>query len=58
MHVANDGTIRDDCNKIYQFYYGRHGFDTLGVPRIRDLASEINTRVDLGLVTDDTRGSA
>jgi DNA-directed RNA polymerase beta' subunit len=62
MHVANDGTIRDDCNKIYQFYYGRHGFDTLGVPRIRDLAEEINTRVELGQsvggVTGDTMDSA
>jgi DNA-directed RNA polymerase beta' subunit len=47
MHVANDGTIRDDCNRIYQFYYGRHGFDTLGVPRVRDLAEEINTRIEL-----------
>jgi DNA-directed RNA polymerase III subunit RPC1 len=47
MHVANDATIRDDCNKIYQFYYGKHGLDTLGVPSPKDLAEEINTAMDL-----------
>jgi DNA-directed RNA polymerase beta' subunit len=47
VHVANDGTIRDDCNRIYQFYYGKHGFDTTGLPNIHDLASEINTRIEL-----------
>lgn len=43
IHIANDGTIRDDCNKIYQFYYGRHGLDTVGVPAVTDLANALNT---------------
>lgn len=48
IHVANDGTIRDDCNKIYQFYYGHLGLDSvesLGV--IHDLANQINTAIEL-----------
>jgi DNA-directed RNA polymerase beta' subunit len=48
VHIANDGTIRDDCNRIYQFYYGRHGLDTTGVPALNDLANEINTSIELG----------
>lgn len=47
VHVTNDGTIRDDCNRIYQFYYGRHGLDTIGVPNLTDLASEINTSIEI-----------
>jgi len=47
VHIANDGTIRDDCNRIYQFYYGRHGLDTTGVPALGDLANEINTSIEL-----------
>lgn len=47
VHIANDGTIRDDCNRIYQFYYGRHGLDTTGVPALADLANEINTSIEL-----------
>lgn len=47
IHIANDGTIRDDCNKIYQFYYGAHSFDTTGVPNVLDIANEINTEFEL-----------
>lgn len=47
IHIANDGTIRDDCNKIYQFYYGKFGLDTVGVPKINDIASEINTFLEI-----------
>ena len=47
MHITNDGTIRDDCNRIYQFYYGKHGLDTIGVPNLRDLAEEINTQIEI-----------
>ena len=42
IHVANDMTIRDEANQIYQFYYGKNGTDTLGVPEIQDLVNEIN----------------
>ena len=42
IHIANDGTLRDDNKKIYQFYYGQLGFDTTGVPSISDLVNEIN----------------
>jgi len=47
MHIANDGSIRDDCNKIYQFYYGRHALDTVGVPNVNDLVQKINTEIEL-----------
>lgn len=50
MHIANDGTIRDDCNKIYQFYYGRHALDSIGVPNVVDLAHEINTRIEMTMM--------
>jgi DNA-directed RNA polymerase beta' subunit len=47
VHVTNDGTIRDDCNRIYQFYYGKYGLDTIGVPTLADLVNEINTKIEL-----------
>jgi DNA-directed RNA polymerase beta' subunit len=49
VHIANDGTIRDDCNRIYQFYYGRYGLDTTGVPALTDLANEINTAHEINV---------
>lgn len=52
VHIANDGTIRDDCNRIYQFYYGKHGLDTTGVPALADLANEINTSIELSHCPD------
>lgn len=42
VHIANDGTVRDDLNKIYQFYYGKYSFDTTGIPKIEDIVTEIN----------------
>jgi DNA-directed RNA polymerase beta' subunit len=47
MHVANDGTIRDDCNRVYEFIYGALGMDTTGVPHVHDLVAAINTEIEL-----------
>lgn len=52
IHIANDGTVRDDRNLIYQFYYG---FDPVGVPNISDLASQINTEIDISMNADATQ---
>ena len=47
IHIANDGTLRDDCNQIYQFYYGKHGLDTTGNVNPIDLANELNSSFEL-----------
>lgn len=46
LHVANDGTIRDDLGKIYQFYYGTRGLDTTGVPEVESIASLVNRKFE------------
>jgi DNA-directed RNA polymerase beta' subunit len=47
IHITNDGTIRDDNHKIYQFYYGKCGFDTTGVPKVEDLVNQLNAEYEL-----------
>jgi DNA-directed RNA polymerase beta' subunit len=47
IHIANDGTLRDDCNQIYEFYYGKYGLDTVGNVQLTDLANEMNARYEL-----------
>lgn len=51
IHIANDGTLRDDNKKIYQFYYGKLGYDTTGVPTVKDLVNEINASQCVGFKT-------
>lgn len=46
LHIANDGTVRDDLGKIFQFYYGTRGLDTTGVADIEDIASMVNRRYE------------
>jgi DNA-directed RNA polymerase beta' subunit len=46
IHIANDGTVRDDCNQVYEFYYGKYALDTTGTPNILDLVSQINTEIE------------
>lgn len=45
IHVANDGTIRDDCNQIYQFYYGQFGLDTTATPDLRGMVDALNSEI-------------
>lgn len=47
IHVENDGTIRDELKKVYQFQYGEKGIDAIGVPKIEDIANEINSSWEL-----------
>lgn len=49
IHIANDGTVRDDTNLLYQFYYGEKGFDTTGLAQIKDIANQINTELEKNL---------
>lgn len=46
IHIANDGTVRDDTNLLYQFYYGEKGLDTTGVAQISDIANQINAEIE------------
>jgi len=46
IHIANDGTVRDDLGNIYQFYYGEKGLDPTGVPNVEDIVSEVNNEID------------
>ena len=41
VHVANDGTVRDETNQIYQFYYG-NGLDVCHSPNVSVIDSIIS----------------